>query len=677
MYKLLLCWRYLRTRYIALASIISVMLGVATMIVVNAVMAGFTTEMENRLHGILSDLTLESRSLEGMYDAERHMAAIRRVAGEQIAGMTPTVVVPAMLSFRYGGEWITRQVDLIGIDEKTHAEVSDFARFLQHAENRRRLSFALRESGYDTRDHQAGPEAPPRPQMALAGWDYRRRWAEAQALQRRLREAAEADWPGSRGAPDLRFQARPELNPVRPATSDQSALGRLPRRLEPPAAEAEAVGQPPAPLPQGSEALPAGRPSCWSMAGTALPDASFAHGSVPGRGINTDTHSSMPDPGINADAHPSQPDPGINANGRSSAPGLGNDAEAPAAPRAIELSAANSDPPPATELFGASAPTPPQTDPFAAGTDTPPGIDPFAAREAEVAEVFDPARQQHTGLVGGIGLFSFRTPEGEDRFLALPGDDVKLTFPTAGTPPTAVSDDFTIVDLYESKMSEYDASFVFVPLQKLQQLRGMIDPQTGVGRVNAIQIKLKPGTDAEQVRDRLRAAFPAELYGVYTWRDKQGPLLAAVRMETAILNVLLFLIIAVAGFGILAIFYMIVVEKTRDIGILKSLGAPSRGVMGIFLGYGLSLGVVGSGVGLGLGLLLVRYINEVADFLGWLTGRPLFDPAIYYFYRIPTILQGRTIVWILIGALAIAVAASVAPACRAARLDPVEALRYE
>jgi len=589
MYKLLLCWRYLRTRYIALASIVSVMLGVATMIVVNAVMAGFTTEMENRLHGILSDLTLESRSLEGMRDPERHMAEIRCVAGDQIAGMTPTVVVPAMLSFRYGGEWITRQIDLIGIDEQTHAAVSDFSRFLQHPENRRRLSFELRESGYDTRDHQAGPEAPPRAQMALAGWN-RRRWAEAQALQRRLRSAAEPDWPGSDKRPpaDLGPRARPDLHPVRPATADQSALGRLPRRLEPQVIEAEFVNEPPAPLPKGPEAPPMNRRSCWGLTGEASND--------------------------------------------------------------------------------------PSSDPS-----SDPSHDPFLEHEnaSAVGEVFDPAQQQHTGLVGGIGLFSFRTPEGEDRFLALPGDDVKLTFSAAGTPPKAVSDDFTIVDFYESKMSEYDASFVFVPLKKLQQLRGMIDPQTGTGRVNAIQIKLKPGADPQEVRDRLRAAFPAELYGVFTWRDKQGPLLAAVRMETAILNVLLFLIIAVAGFGILAIFYMIVAEKTRDIGILKSLGAPSRGVMGIFLGYGLSLGVVGSGVGLVLGLLLVRYINEIADFLGWVTGRPLFDPAIYYFYRIPTILQASTIVWILLGALAIAVAASVAPARRAARLNPVEALRYE
>ena len=148
-------------------------------------------------------------------------------------------------------------------------------------------------------------------------------------------------------------------------------------------------------------------------------------------------------------------------------------------------------------------------------------------------------------------------------------------------------------------------------------------------------------------------------------------------METAILNVLLFLIIAVAGFGILAIFLMIVVEKTRDIGVLKSLGASRRGVMGIFLSYGLSLGVVGSGVGLLLGLLFVAHINEIADLLGKLTGRPVFDPAIYYFYKIPTIVQPMTVAWIVGGAVAIAVLASILPALRAALLHPVEALRYE
>jgi len=155
MYKLLLCWRYLRTLWIALASVISVTLGVATMIVVNAVMAGFSHEMQTRIHGILSDLVFESHSLSGFQDADWHMEEIRRAAGDQIEGMTPTVAVPAMLNFQVRGQWITRQVMLIGIDEATHASVSDFGRYLQHPANRQQLSFDLREGGYDTVDSQA------------------------------------------------------------------------------------------------------------------------------------------------------------------------------------------------------------------------------------------------------------------------------------------------------------------------------------------------------------------------------------------------------------------------------------------------------------------------------------------------------------------------------------------
>ena len=148
-------------------------------------------------------------------------------------------------------------------------------------------------------------------------------------------------------------------------------------------------------------------------------------------------------------------------------------------------------------------------------------------------------------------------------------------------------------------------------------------------------------------------------------------------MELTILNILLFLIIAVAGFGILATFYMIVVEKTKDIGILKALGAPSRGVMSIFLGYGMSLGTVGTGVGIVIGLLFVKYINEIADAVAVLTGQEVFDPTIYYFSEIPTVVNPVTIFWVAVGAIAIAVLASVLPALRAARLHPVEALRYE
>jgi lipoprotein-releasing system permease protein len=505
MYKFLLCWRYLRTRYIALASIISVTLGVATMIVVNSVMSGFTTEMRNRLHGILSDVVLESRSLNGFYDAQYHMEIIRRVAGDAIEGMTPTVAVPAMLSFDYRGETVTRPVQLIGVDGTTQGRVSDFGKYLQHPANRKSMDFQLRDGGYDTRDHQAGPDAPERPQLAKAGWPWRRMVAEEEAFT---------------------------------------------QRLDPPVPKA-------APQPEAS----------------AAPD-----------------------------------------------------------------------------VFGAAAPA---------------------------EKVFDPAKEQHTGVVLGIALTCYRDHEGEDHFVVLPGDDVQIAFPDTASPPKVGYDSFTIVDFYESKMSEYDQQFVFVPIAQLQRLRGMIDPTSQIGRVNQIQIKLKPGADGIAVRDRLREAFPAALYTVSTWQDKQGPLLAAVQMETAILNVLLFLIIAVAGFGILAIFLMIVIDKTRDIGILKSLGASRGGIMGIFLGYGLSLGLVGSGVGLVLGLLMVKNINALADLLGSITGHKVFDPAIYYFYKIPTLVDPWTIAWIVSGTLGIAVLASVLPALRAAMLHPVEALRYE
>jgi lipoprotein-releasing system permease protein len=530
MYKLLLCWRYLRTRYIALASIISVTLGVATMIVVNAVMAGFTREMQDRIKGILSDISFEARSLEGVCNAELHKQEILRVAGEDIESMTVTVLVPAMLSFQVNGQWITRPVQLIGVEETTKSDASKFGEYLQHPDNRRQFSFALRESGYDIRDPQGGPEAPLRRGMERAGARWRRERALRELEWRRKMEELERQ--------EIQNQpAGPAAEPGQPAEQGNS------------------------PFPEGPAQVPAD--------------------------------------------------------------------------------------------------------------------DPFAARgEPEMPqEDADPGRQ-NTGCVLGMGLVSFRRND-EEHFLLLPGDDVKLTFPTAGTPPKAVSDVFTVVDFYESKMSEYDSSFVFVPIEKIQELRGMFDPQTGERFFTSIQIRLKDESRSELVRDKLQQAFPSQFYSVQTWRDKQGPLLAAVQMETAILNVLLFLIIAVAGFGILAIFFMIVVEKTKDIGILKSLGAHRSGVAGIFLSYGLSLGLVGAGAGLVMGLLLVTHINEVADLLSLITGHQVFDPEIYYFYRIPTLMEPWTVTWIVLGALLIAVLASVLPALRAANLHPVEALRYE
>src|SRR5262245_58425643 len=461
MYKLLLCWRYLRTRYIALASIISVTLGVAVMIVVNAVMAGFSHEMEGRMHGILSDVVLEGRSMGGFGDYEAHRDAILRIAGQWIEGMTPTVHTPAMITYQsHGGGTVTRQIMFIGIDENTYASVSDLNQYVQHSDNRKQLRFDLRDGGYDDHDHQGGEKSAPRPELPNSGWPWRRFQVERQRAWQQTQAAI-----NGRGTTD-------ELSASAAANSAEAA------------------------------------------AAAAISQDIFLQG---------------------------------------------RDASAP----------------PANEK---------EVDPYA----------PFP------------------GIVPGIALFSFRDREGTDRFLALPGDDVDIFVPTAGDIPKPNHRRFTIVDFYESKMSEYDSTFVFAPIKQFQEIRGMGD------NVTSIQIKLKPGADGEMVRDLLRREFPSELYNVSTWRDKQGALLAAVQMERAVLNILLFLIIAVAGFGILAIFFMIVVEKTRDVGILKSLGASSRGIMSIFLGYGLSLGIVGAGAGLAIGLLFIHYINQIRSLLEWL-----------------------------------------------------------
>jgi lipoprotein-releasing system permease protein len=234
-----------------------------------------------------------------------------------------------------------------------------------------------------------------------------------------------------------------------------------------------------------------------------------------------------------------------------------------------------------------------------------------------------------------------------------------------------VYDRFVVCDYFKSEMSEYDSQFVFVPLAYLQKLRTMQD------KVTSIQMRLKDYRDAPQVVKALERLFPPSHYQVQTWENKQGPLLAAISIEKGILNILLFLIIGVAGFGILAIFTMIVVEKTRDIGILKALGASNGGVMKIFLGYSLLLGLVGAGLGTALGLAITFKINEIEHYLGKLTGQDIFPRDVYYFDKIPTDPQFWSIFLVNVGSVGIAVLFSLLPSLRAALLHPVRALRYE
>jgi lipoprotein-releasing system permease protein len=475
MYKTLLCWRYLRTRYLALACIVSVMLGVATLIVVNSVMAGFGTKLRERLHGLLSDVVIESYGMDGFPDADGKMERIRQdpFLGPRIVAMSPVMEVFAMLEYHLpDGRPVTRPVRLIGVDAESRVAIGGFREHLKLQAGSEHPSFAI-------------PEA------------ARVRFENREKVLRMIQE-------------------QEELRNLKP--------GELP---------------PPAPPPEHIH----------------LP-----HGAIVGNLIAT-----FQRPGKDADGKP---------------------------------------------------------------------------------------------------IFIKET-------LLDVGESVVL-ITVSGQKLVPAYDRFVVADYFESGLSEYDSNYVFVELAYLQHLRTMPD------RVTSIQVRLKDyDQDAKQVVEALQALFDHEPLRIETWEDKQGPLLAAIAIEKGILNVLLFLIIAVAGFGILAIFSMIVSEKTRDIGILKALGAPSRGIMQIFLSYGLLLGLVGSVLGTGAGLWIASNINWVENQIANMTGGHVFDPKIYYFSEIPTDIQAMPVVIVNLGAIAVAVVFSILPAIRAARLHPVQALRYE
>jgi lipoprotein-releasing system permease protein len=553
MYKLLLCVRYLRTKYIALACIISVMLGVATMIVVNSVMAGFTTEMRDRLHNFIADIVIESRSMSGVENAQAQMDIVKAAAGQYIEAMTPTIEIPGMISFRdpYTGESYTSAVQIQGIDPDGKSSVGPLRDYLD--------SFnPIIEDGVVIREAMRSHETPVTWELTPEAAEYRKAVLEQRSLYQP--EQLSID----------------EMVPSSPEATKETATPEFDTET---AANATPAAEP------GTETEP-------EMATETPASEGAADDAVVKDGIIQDTFlNELPEPPIESTV---------------------------------------------------------RTDPFPARIFLGEGLVSFQAQNPETGKL-------------------------EKVMMVNPGDDVILSTVTAGRPPEPVRINATVVDMFRSGMNEYDTTIVLMNINELQKSRGMhLDDS-----ITSIHIKLKDYADAPKVIAALERSFPPGQVSIKTWEEKQGLLLSAVEVETAILNVLLFLIITVAGFGILAIFYMIVVEKTRDIGILKSLGASSNGVMSIFLSYGLGLGIVGSLAGVALGLLFVRYINQIEDALSWITGRKVFDEKIYYFFEIPTSVSPMMVIAVAFGAISIAVLASILPARRAARLHPVRALRFE
>jgi lipoprotein-releasing system permease protein len=270
--------------------------------------------------------------------------------------------------------------------------------------------------------------------------------------------------------------------------------------------------------------------------------------------------------------------------------------------------------------------------------------------------------------------------------LGLSGDEVSL----AGAKPTPHN--YWIVDDSRTKIWQVDSKTVYVPFDVIQRDLNMNERHltttdgekvTEPARTSEIEIKARPGTDLYALKPKIMEIVGPGAQGfqpritVETWEEQNKVWLGAVEKEKQLVTMLFGIISIVAIFLIFCIFYMIVVEKTKDIGILKSVGATSSGVASIFLGYGLTIGIVGSFLGLGLGWLIVHNINHIHTWLGQTTGLVIWNPEVYAFDVIPNTMNPPEAAVIVIIAIIASVIGALVPAVLAAKMEPVEALRWE
>lgn len=231
-------------------------------------------------------------------------------------------------------------------------------------------------------------------------------------------------------------------------------------------------------------------------------------------------------------------------------------------------------------------------------------------------------------------------------------------------------DDYTVRGIFDVGYYEYNATVIVTSLrnaQDLYQLRG---------RVHGLLVMLHDPYQAGVVRAELREALGPQ-FSITSWTQENSHILTALVVEKQVMFYLLIFIVIVAAFGIMNSQITFVVQKTREIGMLKALGGTRAQLMGLFLGQSLVVGVIGVAGGLGLGLLMVAIRNPFLHFMNRMTGKELFPREIYSFSELPALTVPWDVALICGTGLVICVLAGLIPAWTAGRLKPVEALRHE
>ena len=254
----------------------------------------------------------------------------------------------------------------------------------------------------------------------------------------------------------------------------------------------------------------------------------------------------------------------------------------------------------------------------------------------------------------------------------LPGDWVELIAPEGASTAFGVaprSKEYRVGAVFDIGMSEYDETLIYMPLEQAQLFfsRG--------GSVDAFDILVTDPDATQALFPALMQAAPDRL--VTDWKNRSESLVSALAIERNVMRLILFLIIAIAALNIISGLVMLVKNKTRDIAVLRTMGATRGSVLRVFVMAGASVGVVGTVAGVLLGTLFCLNIETIQRMVEAVVGGSVFDPAVYFLSSIPAEVEWHEVATTAAFALFMSVLVTLPPAWRAARLDPVEALRYE